>query len=134
MNRSLGPNRLVTLGTRNATRHPVRSLLTLGLLASAMFLVVAVESFHRDPGRDFLNKDAGSGGFPLLGEANLPIYQDLNTEKGRDELRFCDGTRWQPYVRDGEQNGLDDPVGPITEDAATTSARGGLLAEEVFVV
>src|SRR5207244_2749000 len=78
---------LAPLGVRTATRHPVRSLLTLGLLASATFLVVAVESFHRDPGRDFLSKDAGSGGFPLVGESNLPIYQDLNTDKGRDELR-----------------------------------------------
>lgn len=53
---------------------------------------------------------------------------------GRHELRFFDGTRWTPYVRDGEENGLDDPVGPIAEDAASTAARGGLLAEEVFVV
>ena len=29
---------------------------------------------------------------------------------GRHEARFFDGIRWTPYVRDGEVNGLDEPV------------------------
>src|SRR5262249_49363018 len=45
------------LGVRNAARHPVRSLLTAGLLASAAFLLVAVESFRR-------RAEAGDGGIP----------------------------------------------------------------------
>jgi hypothetical protein len=52
---------------------------------------------------------------------------------GRHELRFFDGHRWTPYVRDGETNGLDEPVGPMAEEG-TTAARGGLLAEELLVV
>ncbi len=48
------------LGVRNAARHRVRSLLTAGLLASAVFLIVSVEAFrqqaanigdHERPGR-----------------------------------------------------------------------------------
>jgi ABC-type lipoprotein release transport system permease subunit len=78
------------LGVRNAARHAVRSLLTVALLASAAFLVVAVESFHREPDSDFHRRDAGSGGFSLLAEANLPIFQDLNTEQGRYQLNFPD--------------------------------------------
>src|SRR5205823_13648703 len=35
------------LGVRNAARNPVRSMLTAGLLASAAFLIVAVEAFRR---------------------------------------------------------------------------------------
>jgi ABC-type antimicrobial peptide transport system permease subunit len=81
---------LTQLGTRNAARHPARSLLTAGLLASATFLVIAVESFYRDPGKDFLDRKSGSGGFSLLGEADVPIYQNLNTATGRDELNFPD--------------------------------------------
>ena len=65
------------LGVRNAGRHPTRSLLTAGLLASATFLVVAVESFHRDPGKDFLTRDGGSGGSACLAESDPPTYQDL---------------------------------------------------------
>jgi putative ABC transport system permease protein len=76
------------LGVRNATRHPLRSLLTAGLLASATFVVVAVESFHREPERDFLDLHSGSGGFSLLAESDLPLYQDLNDPSGRAELNF----------------------------------------------
>jgi ABC-type lipoprotein release transport system permease subunit len=74
------------LGVRNAARHPTRSLLTAGLLASAAFLIVAVESFRREPDKDFLNKSSGSGGFALLAEADLPVFQDLNRGPGRDEI------------------------------------------------
>lgn len=81
-----GKPALARLGIRNAARHPIRSLLTAGLLASAAFLVVAVESFRRNPERDFLEKDSGSGGFPLLAESDVPIFQDLNGTRGRDEL------------------------------------------------
>ncbi len=52
---------------------------------------------------------------------------------GRHELRFFDGHRWTPYVRDGETNGLDEPAGVLAEEAET-AARSGLLAEEVLVV
>ena len=56
---------LAKLGSRNAERNPMRSILTASLLASASFLLVAVESFRREPEKDFLNKQGGSGGFPI---------------------------------------------------------------------
>src|SRR5205823_4865144 len=77
---------LARLGVRNAARHPVRSLLTAGLLASATFLVVAVESFHREATPDFQDPHSGSGGFSLVAESEVPIFQDLGTPEGRDEL------------------------------------------------
>jgi ABC-type lipoprotein release transport system permease subunit len=77
---------LAVLGVRNAARHPVRSLLTAGLLASAAFLLVAVESFRREASADFLARGSGSGGFALFAESDVPIYQDLNDEKGRAEI------------------------------------------------
>ena len=48
---------------------------------------------------------------------------------GRHELRFFDGHRWTPYVRDGEKNGLDEPGGPLGE-----SVRSKLLDENLLVV
>jgi scramblase/uncharacterized protein DUF2510 len=48
---------------------------------------------------------------------------------GRHELRFFDGHRWTPYVRDGEKNGLDEPGGPLGE-----TTRSSLLDENVLVV
>jgi ABC-type antimicrobial peptide transport system permease subunit len=76
-----------SLGVRNAGRNAVRSLLTAGLLASAAFLIVSVEAFRVQTGADFLDKNGGSGGFPLVGESDVPIYQDLNQGKGRDEIK-----------------------------------------------
>jgi ABC-type lipoprotein release transport system permease subunit len=69
------------LGVRNAARHPARSLLTAGLLASAAFLAVAVDAFHR-------GADAGAdGGFALVAESDLPLFLDLNSDAGRQQVR-----------------------------------------------
>ncbi len=73
------------LGIRNAARHPSRSLLTAGLLASAAFLIVAVEAFRRHV--DAHEAVAQSnGGFDLVAESDLPLFRDLNTEEGRREV------------------------------------------------
>jgi len=48
---------------------------------------------------------------------------------GRHELRFFDGNRWTPYVRDGDKNGLDEPGGPLGD-----GSRSPLLDEDVLVV
>jgi len=52
---------------------------------------------------------------------------------GRHELRFHDGHRWTPYVRDGGTDAMDEPGGPIG-DAAQQRARSSLLTDQVFVV
>ncbi|MBP3953880.1 ABC transporter permease [Gemmata sp. G18] len=77
---------LAQLGARNAARNPARSLLTAALLASAAFLLVAVESFRRQPDREFLEKTGGSGGFNLVAEADVPLFQSFDTGLGRADL------------------------------------------------
>lgn len=72
---------LTRLGARNAGRHPVRSVLTVGLLASATFLIVAVEAFHKETGREFVDNWGGSGGFALIAESDVPVFRDLNDPK-----------------------------------------------------
>jgi hypothetical protein len=100
------------LGAGNASRHPTRSLLTLGLIASAAFLLVAVESFRRQPERDFLEKTGGSGGFPLLVETELPLFRDLNGE-GRADILDALQSRWQ------RQPIADRPAADRVRDAQT---------------
>jgi len=51
---------------------------------------------------------------------------------GRHEVRFYDGTRWTPYVRDGETNTMDEPIGVMT--GGVGASAGALLAEELLVV
>ncbi|MCI0705139.1 MAG: ABC transporter permease [Planctomycetia bacterium] len=77
---------LAQLGTRNAARNPARSLLTAALLAAAAFLLVAVESFRRQPDKEFLSQTGGSGGFNLIAEANNPIFQSFDSGLGRTDL------------------------------------------------
>jgi ABC-type antimicrobial peptide transport system permease subunit len=77
---------LAQLGGRNAARNPTRSLLTAALLASAAFLLVAVESFRRQPGNEFLDKFGGSGGFNLIAETDVPMFQSFDKGPGRDDL------------------------------------------------
>ncbi|VTS02452.1 FtsX-like permease family protein [Tuwongella immobilis] len=81
-----GRNSLTILGFRNASRQPTRSILTAGLLASASFLLVAVESFHREPEKDFLQQSGGSGGYALSARLSLPLYLDPNSAEGQAEI------------------------------------------------
>jgi ABC-type antimicrobial peptide transport system permease subunit len=88
-----GKPALSRLGVRNAARYPLRSLLTVGLLAFATFSIVAIESFYKSAGKDFLDHNSGGGGFTLLAESDVPVYQDLNSANGLEELSVPDKTR-----------------------------------------
>jgi ABC-type antimicrobial peptide transport system permease subunit len=81
-----GPAALAALGGRNAARNPARSLLTAALLAAAAFLLVAVESFRRQPGGDFGAKTGGSGGFDLIAEIDFPVANPVDSRPGREDL------------------------------------------------
>jgi ABC-type lipoprotein release transport system permease subunit len=81
-----GASALAQLGARNAARNPGRSLLTASLIASAAFLLVAVESFRRQPDKEFLNVNGGSGGFNLLAESSSPLFQPFDAGLGRADL------------------------------------------------
>ncbi|MFO0929385.1 MAG: ABC transporter permease [Gemmataceae bacterium] len=74
------------LGVRNAARHPLRSMLTVGLLAAAAFLLVAVESFRRHVRAGDGDPAGPDGGFALVGESDLSVIRDLNSPQGRAEL------------------------------------------------
>ncbi|MSQ95812.1 MAG: FtsX-like permease family protein [Gemmataceae bacterium] len=80
----VAPQPTVTgLGLRNAGRQAVRSVLTVGLLASASFLIVAVESFHKNTDQHFHDKTGGSGGFAFFAEGSVPVFEDISNEKVR---------------------------------------------------
>jgi ABC-type lipoprotein release transport system permease subunit len=76
------------LGFRNATYRPGRSVLCVTLIASAAFIIVAVDAFKRDTGDVSTDMKSGSGGFPLLAESLLPLYHDPNTQEGRESLNI----------------------------------------------
>jgi hypothetical protein len=51
------------------------------MMAGGIFLVTAVNAFRMSAG-DVTKRDSGTGGFALIGESSLPIYEDLNTKAG----------------------------------------------------
>lgn len=77
---SLATTSLPLLAFRNAGRNVGRSVTTIGLMAAASFLIVAVSAFQLDP------TEQGVGGFDLLAESSEPILIDLNSPEGRREL------------------------------------------------
>ena len=78
------------VGFRNASYRPGRSVLCIALIASAAFIIVAVDAFRREGGGDVLNRAGGTGGYTLLADALLPIVHDPSTVEGQDELFVAD--------------------------------------------
>ncbi|MBA4018382.1 MAG: hypothetical protein C0483_14545 [Pirellula sp.] len=99
-----GPGRIALLAVRNAGRNPGRSTLTIGLVASAAFLIVGVSAFRLAPPSSYLEKSSGTGGFALVAQSDLSILPDLNTEAGQIDLNLSDadiaamaGTKTYPF-------------------------------------
>lgn len=71
------------LSSRNMGRRSGRSLVTMASMAAGTFLVVSTGAFRKGSPSDSANLDSGTGGFGLVGESALPIYDDLNGKEGR---------------------------------------------------
>jgi len=77
------------LARRGAARNWLRSLLTVGLVGCATFIIVAVAANRKDPSQlDTRRKDSGAGGFNLMARSDLPVYVDLGSREGRRQLGF----------------------------------------------
>jgi hypothetical protein len=78
------------LAVRNVSRRAARSLTIIMVLASGVFIVVAVDSFRQRTSAADANRLSGTGGFALMGESSLPLYDDLNTAQGRQTFALDD--------------------------------------------
>lgn len=95
------------LGLRNAARRRKRSLAVIGALACGSFLIASIGVFRLDANADAAKRSSGTGGFSYFAQSSLPIVEDLNTRKGRDEYaldeRALEGVSFVPFrVRDGD--------------------------------
>ena len=79
---------VLRLGFRNATYRPGRSVLCIALIASATFIIVAVDAFRRDNQDTMHDRKSGSGGFQLIAETVVPVVHDLNSSEGREALNL----------------------------------------------
>ena len=76
---------LSNLAARNASRHPLRSTLTIGLMATAAFLIIAMNAFQLQP------TEKGTGGFDLIAQSAQPIYRDFANRQIQTELLGTEG-------------------------------------------
>jgi len=83
-----GGARVAVLAVRNAGRNPGRSTLTIGLVAAAAFLIVAVSAFRIAPPSTYTEPTSGTGGFALVAQSDVPILSDLNNVDDRIDLAF----------------------------------------------
>ncbi len=70
---------LASLAIMNGKRNPLRSTLTIGLVAVASFLIAAVSAFRLAP------TEQGTAGFDWVAQSSQPILEDLSTVEGRAE-------------------------------------------------
>ena len=81
-----GSAALIRLSLRNATRQRRRSVLSLALISTATFLLVAVAAGRRNPAAETPELNSGNGGFLFVAESTTPLIHDLSTSAGRDKL------------------------------------------------
>ncbi len=71
---------LAGLATTGAARNPLRSTLAIGLIAVASFLVLAISAFRLAPTRE------GTAGFDFVATTSQPVFADLDTAAGQQEV------------------------------------------------
>jgi hypothetical protein len=76
---------LPALAIRGIGRNPMRSTLSIGLMAVACFLIVSMSAFQMRP------TASGVGGFDLIGQSAVPVYKDLNDPLVRNVMLGRDG-------------------------------------------
>lgn len=85
-----GPWSVSQLGFRNTAYRPGRSVLCIALIASAAFIIVAVDAFRREGGGVELDPKSGTGGYTLLADTLLPIAHDPSSTSGQDVMNLAD--------------------------------------------
>jgi ABC-type lipoprotein release transport system permease subunit len=78
------------LGLRNVTYRPGRSVLSMAVIASATFILIAVGAFRREGAISTADPHTGTGGYELIVESLLPVVHDPNSTAGRDALNLLD--------------------------------------------
>jgi hypothetical protein len=76
------------LGLRNAGYRPGRSVLSIAVVASAVFILISVDAFRRGEQLADSGPRSGVGGYSLIVETLLPIVHDPNSQAGKDAMNL----------------------------------------------
>ena len=105
------------IGLRNMSYRPGRSLLSIGLIALATFIIVTVGVFRRD-GAHSLAPESGTGGFALAAESSIPFFQDPDDPESRRDLNLD-----RLPSRTSSASGRSGSAPATTQAAATSIVR-----------
>ena len=86
------------LGLRSVTHRPSRSVVSVGMIAAATFILISLDAFRKDRVED-AGPRTGIGGYSMIVESLLPIVTDAGGASGRAALgldRF-DDARVEPF-------------------------------------
>jgi len=75
-----------SLAYRNSQRNSTRSNFSVALIALATFTILSMAANRVSLNGDLTDRSSVTGGFQIVGQAEMPILQDINTEVGRFEL------------------------------------------------
>ncbi len=123
------------LGFRNAADRPGKSVLAIGVIASATFILISVDAFRKDASPT-MDRHSGAGGYPLLVNLLTPIASDPNSRDGRDALGLSalDQIAIEPFrMRPGDDTSclnLYEPGNPRILGARRSFLSGGRFAFE----
>lgn len=121
------------IGMRNAADRPGRSVLAIGVIASAAFILIAVDAFRRPPPAAG-DRGSGVGGYALIVDLLLPIANDPNSAPGRDLVGLAanDGVGIDAFrVRPGDDASclnLYEPRNPRVLGVTPSFIRSGRFA------
>jgi hypothetical protein len=121
------------LGARSVTYRPGRSVLAMAVVASATFILIAVDAFRRDDRLVTGDPKSGVGGYSLLVETMFPVARDPNTPEGREALGLADrGLAIEPFrVLEGDEASclnLYEPKNPRILAPRDALVAGGRFA------
>ncbi len=123
------------LGFRNTSYRPGRSVLSIALIASAVFLVIALDAFRR-PAVAVTDPKSGAGGFPMIAESQLPLIWGPNSAEGRQNLNMANITDAKFYsfrLRPGEDASCLNLYEPRTPRVLGASSEFMKLGRFSFV-
>jgi hypothetical protein len=76
------------MAARNSSWSPGRSVLSVSLVATACFMIVAVGSNRAGFGDELRERTSGAGGFALIAESDVSLHQNLGRSDDLFELGF----------------------------------------------
>jgi putative ABC transport system permease protein len=74
------------LGLRSASYRPMRSVLSMAVVASATFILISVDAFRQTGSANASDRQSGTGGYAVFVDTMLPLVDDPNSAAGRELL------------------------------------------------